>query len=129
MTCAEFQRVLPYIIETGGNPEEEDHLRTCPVCSDLVQDLKYIAEQAKLLVPMEEPDPKVWEGIRGAMEREGMVRPGGRTRRLLKNKGTVPWMVALGAVLIAAIAGFVFHGGAGVVQATIPAVARAPVSK
>ncbi len=55
MTCAEFQKVLPYIIETGGNADEEQHLRECPVCSDLVADLRYIAEQAKLLVPMEQP--------------------------------------------------------------------------
>ena len=55
MTCAEFQSVLPFIIETGGNATEEEHLKTCKVCSDLVADLRYIAEQAKLLVPMEEP--------------------------------------------------------------------------
>ena len=52
MTCAEFQKALPYIIETGGNAEQEEHLRTCAKCSDLVADLKYIAECAKLLVPM-----------------------------------------------------------------------------
>ncbi len=71
MNCAEFQKVLPYIIESGGNAEEEEHLRTCQVCSDLVRDLRYIADQAKLLVPMEDPSPKVWEGIRGTLERGG----------------------------------------------------------
>lgn len=81
MTCAEFQRVLPYIIETGGNAEEEAHLKSCPVCSDLVQDLRYIAEQAKLLVPMIDPSPRVWTGIRGALEREGLVRPPAGTGR------------------------------------------------
>lgn len=75
MNCAEFQKVLPYIIETGGNAKEAKHLRECPVCSDLVQDLKYIAEQAKLLVPMEDPSPRVWEGIKGSLEREGMIKP------------------------------------------------------
>ena len=50
MNCAEFQKVLPYIIETGGNTDEEQHLRECRVCSDLVQDLRYIADQTKLLV-------------------------------------------------------------------------------
>ena len=43
MTCAEFQKVLPHIIESGGNPEQEEHLRSCPVCGDLVADLKHIA--------------------------------------------------------------------------------------
>jgi len=75
MNCAEFQRRLPDIMESGGNAEEEAHLRSCPVCSDLVQDLQYIAEAGKLLLPMHDPSPRVWNGIRGALEREGLVRP------------------------------------------------------
>lgn len=92
MTCAEYQKVLPYIIETGGNEEQEAHLKSCPVCSDLVADLKYIAEAAKLLVPMEEPSPKVWSGIEESLEKEGLVRPTGHGRRLLgpKRLGTAP---------------------------------------
>jgi len=81
MNCAEFQKALPYIIETGGNADEEAHLKSCPVCSDLVQDLRYIAEAAKLLLPMQEPSPRVWGGIRGALEREGLVRPLAGTAR------------------------------------------------
>ena len=75
MTCAEFQKVLPYIIETGGNEQEQEHLRTCHICSDLVSDLKYIAEQAKLLVPMEDPSPKVWDNIQHSVDREGLSKP------------------------------------------------------
>ncbi len=74
MTCAEFQKVLPYIIETGGAPKQEEHLRSCKVCADLVADLRYIAEQAKLLVPMEEPSPRVWDGIRSSLDQEGAGR-------------------------------------------------------
>src|ERR1041385_2581521 len=93
MTCAEFQRGLPYIIETGGKAEEEEHLRECPVCSDLVQDLRYIAEQAKLLVPMEDPAPRVWDGIKGSLEREGLVKKPARARgRLLGPQGVLPWI-------------------------------------
>jgi hypothetical protein len=102
MNCAEFQKVLPYIIESGGNAEEEEHLRNCQVCSDLVADLKYIAEQAKLLVPMEDPSPKVWEGIRGALEREDLIRPVRSARRgLLRRSGFAPWILALAALAIA----------------------------
>ena len=75
MNCAEFQKTLPHIIENGGNAEEEAHLKSCAVCSDLVEDLRYIAESAKLLLPMQDPSPRVWAGIRGALEREGLVRP------------------------------------------------------
>ena len=74
MTCAEFQSVLPFIIEAGGSAEEEEHLRTCKVCGDLVADLRYIAEQAKLLVPMEDPNPRVWEGIQKSLRREGVAK-------------------------------------------------------
>jgi hypothetical protein len=75
MTCAEFQKVLPYIIDGGGSEEEQKHLETCQVCSDLVADLRYIAEAAKLLVPMEEPSPRVWSNIEKEVEREGLAKP------------------------------------------------------
>lgn len=78
MTCAEFQKVLPFIIDTGGNPEQEAHLASCPVCRDLVMDLKYIAEVAKLLVPMIEPPARVWENVQQAIETEERTRPRGR---------------------------------------------------
>jgi len=78
MTCAEFQKVLPFIIDSGGSPEEQEHLRTCPVCSDLVADLRYIADVAKLLVPMEDPNPRVWKGIEKAIDREGLAKPARR---------------------------------------------------
>lgn len=74
MNCVDFQRDLPLIIDTGGNAEQEEHLRTCPVCGDLVADLRYIAEQAKLLIPMRDPSPKVWSNIEDRLKREGLVK-------------------------------------------------------
>ncbi len=134
MTCVEFQKVLPYIIETGGNAEEEQHLRDCQICSDLVADLKYIAEQAKLLVPMEEPSPKVWEGIRGSLEREGLVRPARARGRLLglPRWGPIPWVATLAALALIALGVFLSQrprierpaaepgGSAGVVGSAVP---------
>lgn len=129
MTCAEFQRVLPYIIETGGKAEEEEHLRDCPVCSDLVKDLRYIAEQAKLLVPMEDPSPKVWDGIKNSLEREGMIRPARARGRLL---GPLTWIGALGAVILIAFAIFLVERNRQRQQASLveeaPAAAPQPVS-
>ncbi|HEU5450987.1 MAG TPA: hypothetical protein VFU76_03325 [Terriglobales bacterium] len=113
MTCAEFQKVLPYIIETGGNANEEEHLRECQVCSDLVADLKYIAEQAKLLVPMVDPDPRVWTGIQNSLEREGLVKKTTtRARgRLLdpKSWGAVPWIAMAAAVVLVVAAAVMFR--------------------
>lgn len=108
MTCADFQKVLPYIIETGGKAEEDRHLRECPVCSDLVEDLRYIAEQAKLLVPMEDPSPRVWNGIKGSLEREGMIKPARARGRLL---GPIPWIGALGAMILVSFGVFLVERG------------------
>jgi hypothetical protein len=82
MNCADFQRVLPEVMESGGDTEETAHLRSCAICSDLVQDLKYIAEAARMLVPMEDPSPRVWSGIEESLQREGLIRPsrGGTVR-------------------------------------------------
>jgi hypothetical protein len=76
MNCQRFQEVLPYIIESGGSEEEEGHLRTCPHCAELVQDLKYIATQAKLLLPMHDPSPRVWAGIEQSLHRQGLISEG-----------------------------------------------------
>jgi hypothetical protein len=105
MNCAEFQKVLPYIIETGGNAEEEAHLRACPVCSDLVQDLRYIAEQAKLLLPMHDPSPRVWDNIQGSLEREGLVKPARARGRLLGSTGEASRWIVTGTVVLLVVLG------------------------
>jgi hypothetical protein len=125
MTCAEFQKVLPYIIETGGSADQEKHLRECHVCSDLVQDLRYIAEQAKLLVPMEEPSPQVWVGIRGSLEREGLVQKPARARGgLLGPQGALLWVTAAAAVVLVIVGITLYQRGPEPPAAAQRAVAR-----
>ena len=82
MNCADFQHDLPLIIDSGGTQEQDEHLQTCAVCRDLVSDLRYIAEQAKLLVPMHEPSPKVWDGIEEKLKLEGLMKPAQARRTL-----------------------------------------------
>lgn len=126
MNCAEFQKVLPYIIETGGSADEEQHLRECPICSDLVQDLRYICEQAKLLVPMEDPAPQVWEGIRDSLEREGLVKKPARARgRLLGPQGVLPWIAAVAAVVLVVCGIILYQRGE---QPQVPASTAAQAS-
>lgn len=107
MTCAEFQAALAYIIDNGGNAEQQEHLRQCAVCSDLVSDLKYIAEQAKLLVPMMDPSKKVWDGIKSTLEREGLVKDSARGGLLgstpLSRWGPANWMLPVAAALLLAV--------------------------
>jgi hypothetical protein len=76
MNCQQFQEILPYIIESGGSAEEDGHLRTCPACAELVQDLEYIAQQAKLLLPMHDPSPRVWAGIEASLHRQALLQEG-----------------------------------------------------
>jgi len=108
MTCAEFQKVLPYIIETGGSADEESHLGSCPVCSDLVSDLKYIAEQAKLLLPMHDPSLGVWERLQRSLSAEGLIKPG-RMPQLLRvgqpSARSWPALAAAGAIAAVVILG------------------------
>jgi hypothetical protein len=69
MTCAEFQETLPELFEAQADLNAQDHLTTCENCAALVRDLNYIASQAKLLLPMHDPSPAVWDNIQDALRR------------------------------------------------------------
>jgi hypothetical protein len=73
MDCFKFQERLPELIGSHSDLTKEEHLTTCENCAALVRDLQYIADQAKLLLPMHDPSPEVWEKIERAMEREPAV--------------------------------------------------------
>ena len=68
--CAIFQEKLPSLFEGGGDLSLEPHLKTCQNCSALVRDLEYIAQQAKLLLPIHDPSPEVWENIQSEIKKE-----------------------------------------------------------
>ena len=75
MTCAEFQDKLPELFESGNDLSKEQHLERCETCSALVRDLEYIAQQAKLLLPLRDPSPAVWENIQSAIHNDGKDTP------------------------------------------------------
>ena len=68
--CADFQDQLPELFESGADLKEQEHLKTCEQCSSLVSDLEYIAQQAKLLLPIHDPSPAVWENIQTSLSGE-----------------------------------------------------------
>jgi hypothetical protein len=70
MNCADFQDRLPELFESGKEVSAEEHLATCENCAALVRDLQYIASQAKLLLPIQDPSPEVWKSIQAALEAE-----------------------------------------------------------
>src|SRR5258708_6239563 len=118
MNCQEFQEVLPYMIESGGTEEEADHLQSCSACTELVHDLKYIADRAKLLLPMHDPSPRVWANIEQSLYREGLLTEG-RISRLGHNLTALPaqargwtrtgWAMAAAAVVLFATALITYH--------------------
>jgi hypothetical protein len=63
ISCEEFQDQLPEMFESGDIVDTDGHLKSCEKCSSLVRDLQYIAAQAKLLLPLHDPSPTVWEKI------------------------------------------------------------------
>ena len=113
MNCHQFQETLPYIIESGGGGEDESHLQECESCAALVRDLRYIAEQAKLLLPMHDPNPRVWNNIEQSLQREGLLE--GRMPRLghiqknstsqtqAKSWTPLGWALALTAAILFAV--------------------------
>jgi hypothetical protein len=70
MTCADFQERLPELFEAKADLSADEHLKTCENCAALVRDLEYIAQQAKLLLPIHDPSPGVWDNIRAAIRNE-----------------------------------------------------------
>jgi hypothetical protein len=74
--CAEFHGQLPFLMDSGRSVEDEPHLRTCENCRLLVRDLRYIADQAKLLLPMHDPSPRVWNNIQETLQKEGLSTEG-----------------------------------------------------
>lgn len=65
--CAAFQQKLPQMFGAETDFTHEPHLQTCENCSELVRDLEYIAQQAKLLMPIHDPSPSVWSNIKSAL--------------------------------------------------------------
>ena len=77
--CAVFQDQLPSLFESGEDLNTQAHLKTCENCSALVRDLEYIAQQAKLLLPIHDPSPAVWDNIQSAIRSDDKaVAPTGK---------------------------------------------------
>ena len=66
--CAAFQQSMAARIAAGDNFEADAHLKNCPRCKALLEELETIAQAARLLLPVEEePDDKLWQKIEQAI--------------------------------------------------------------
>ena len=114
MTCSEFQRELPDLMEEGGSPELQAHLKGCTNCSGLVTSLQSIISEARYLQATEEPSPRVWNSIEIILRQEKLIREPQRSRRhsilpsFRQRWGIAAWLVPAAAALIVAT-GIVIH--------------------
>ena len=115
MTCEEFERVLPEL-GSGHNIEQEEHLKSCSACSDLVADLSSISQQARLLQASEEPSPWVWNSIEVALQQEGLIRQPqqAQARTLAPLLGwKLRWLVPAAAMFLVVFGVLMFQRGTG----------------
>ena len=71
MECHEFHKILPDIIDDPTELQANEKLHSCATCLQLVADLKFISERARLLLPLLEPSTRVWEAIAKSLPRAG----------------------------------------------------------
>jgi hypothetical protein len=113
MTCEEFERVLTEL-GSGHSFEQEEHLKSCSACSDLVADLSAISQQARLLKGSEEPSPWVWNSIEVALRQEGLIRPPRLEHSRLPAQllgWKLRWLVPVAAGLLIAFGVLMFQRG------------------
>ena len=106
MNCVELQQSLEERAD-AGTIEQRDHLRTCPVCMALVEELCLIATSAIELRQADEPSPRVWNSIEATLRKEGLIRSQRSSRSLFPSFGTgwtwVGWMAPAAAALLIAV--------------------------
>jgi hypothetical protein len=103
MNCVELQESLAEVeIKEGGSVEQKAHLRTCPYCSALVDELCQIISTAGELQGADEPSPRVWNSIAIQLRQEGLIRP--QVRRPVPSFtarwGQTRWLVPAAAALL-----------------------------
>ena len=106
MTCDDFRRELPEFLEQGSR-ELQTHIEQCEACSVVVQELRMISQQARLLGDLDEPGPRVWNSIEIALRQEGLIRPQptreasrASLQSLFQRWGRAAWLVPAAAVVL-----------------------------
>ena len=103
MDCVELQQSLAEV-EDGTSAEQRAHLKVCPACSALCQELNQIVSAASQLQEADEPSPRVWNNIEIALRREGLIRPQRPNRSLIPSFGArwgaARWLVPAAAMLL-----------------------------
>jgi hypothetical protein len=103
MTCVELQESLVES-ENGTSAAQQAHLRNCPQCSTLVEDLLVIVCAAGELRSAHEPGLHLWNSIESTLRREGIIKPQHRSGSLLPSLASswawARWSVPVAAALL-----------------------------
>ena len=96
--CNDFLHHLDAWLEGQQDANAREHLRDCPHCRGLVEDLGAIQSTAQTMVADEfelEPSARVWTALRSQLQEEGLIR----TQRRSWAAGAIGWLegLALGA--------------------------------
>jgi hypothetical protein len=112
ITCKAFLNHLPLRMEGSPYPDADTHLRNCPSCRNVVDDLNAIHSEVRSWSAEEaEPPARVWTSLRLQLEQEGLIRDE-RTAQLdlSRPRGFSGWFAGLprpalaGAYLVLLIA-------------------------
>jgi len=68
--CYQFELELQAHMEGENRPFVQAHIRECPSCSVIVEDLEAL-RAAALELPLEQPSPAVWSNIRAQLAATG----------------------------------------------------------
>jgi hypothetical protein len=115
MNCAEFQELLPEVIDSPRTVEQEAHLKSCPLCSELVAELDLISREAPQLQEFADPNPRVWNSIEIALRQEGLIREPSHGLELVppvRRRWTLAWLTPVAAVAALAVGVFIYQNNA-----------------
>ena len=105
MNCGDLRNSLLESADGMSLPQQV-HLKSCRDCSALMADLAKISALASDLRDLDEPSPRVWNGLEVALRGEGLIRAQRVPKPFITSFGArwgrARWMVpAAAAVLIA----------------------------
>jgi len=125
MTCEEFERVLPEL-EGDHNLEQHEHVKSCPLCFDLVSDLNAISQEAHWIGHGQDPSPRVWNSIENLLRQEGLIRDPQPQLVLVPPKAAgwrFAWLMPITAALFFGAGLILIHQRVPVQRASTPVVA------
>src|SRR5436305_12911508 len=131
MNCVELQEALSDLIDSGRTPEQETHLRSCPVCTSLLADLALIASEARQLQGLAERNPRVWNSIEIALRQEGLIRdsrPGPSLVPSVPRRWNMGWLAPLAAALLVGFGILAYQRGSAPVKPVAQVSSEVPAT-